>query len=155
MVLTDAKRKTNMDFDRKNTKLIGMKLNRHTDADILAHLEKQENIQGYLKRLIRNDMKEEPKMASRTFYRGSMVSSTVLDDMIANMQETADQAEFDRLTSSYRQHMINALESIDDRLWWQPETGEIFWEDDGSGRPLPEVDDFEAWWQKTTESWNA
>jgi hypothetical protein len=58
MVLTDAKRKTNMDFDRKNTKLIGMKLNKNTDADILAHLEKQENIQGYLKRLIREDMKK-------------------------------------------------------------------------------------------------
>ena len=58
MILTDAKRKTNMDYDRKNTKLIGMKLNKNTDADILAFLEKQENIQGYLKRLIREDMKK-------------------------------------------------------------------------------------------------
>ena len=33
-------------------------------------------------------------MASRTFYSGSMVSRTVLENMIANMQETADQAEF-------------------------------------------------------------
>lgn len=57
MLLTDAKRRTNMDYDRKNTKLIGMKLNKNTDADILAHLGKQENIQGYLKRLIREDMK--------------------------------------------------------------------------------------------------
>ena len=58
MILTDAKRKTNMDYDRKNTKLIGMKLNRNTDADILAFLEKHENIQGYLKKLIREDMKK-------------------------------------------------------------------------------------------------
>lgn len=58
MILTDAKRKTNMDYDRKNTKLIGMKLNKNTDADILEFLEKQENIQGYLKRLIREDMKK-------------------------------------------------------------------------------------------------
>ena len=56
MVLTDAKRKTNMDFDRKNTKLVGMKLNKHTDADILDYLEKQENVQGYLKKLIREDI---------------------------------------------------------------------------------------------------
>lgn len=56
--LSDTKRKTNMDYDRKNTKLIGMKLNKNTDADILAFLEKQENIQGYLKRLIREDMKK-------------------------------------------------------------------------------------------------
>ena len=41
MILTDAKRKTNMDYDRKNTKLIGMKLNKNTDADILGYLEKQ------------------------------------------------------------------------------------------------------------------
>lgn len=58
MLLTDAKRKTNMDYDRKNTKLIGMKLNKNTDADILAFLAKQENIQGYLKALIREDMKK-------------------------------------------------------------------------------------------------
>ena len=56
--LSNTKRKTNMDYDRKNTKLIGMKLNKNTDADILAFLEKQENIQGYLKRLIREDMKK-------------------------------------------------------------------------------------------------
>lgn len=56
MPITDAKRKTNMDYDRKNTKLVGMKLNRNTDADILAHLAKQPNIQGYLKQLIRSDM---------------------------------------------------------------------------------------------------
>ena len=55
-MVSEAKRKTNMDYDRKNTKLIGMKLNKNTDADILDHLAKQENIQGYLKKLIRDDM---------------------------------------------------------------------------------------------------
>lgn len=58
-MVSDAKRKTNMDYDRKNTKLVGMKLNRNTDADILNFLEKQGNIQGYLKRLIREDIKKE------------------------------------------------------------------------------------------------
>ena len=57
-MVSEAKRKTNMDYDRKNTKLIGMKLNKNTDADILDHLAKQENIQGYLKKLIREDMKK-------------------------------------------------------------------------------------------------
>ena len=93
-------------------------------------------------------------MASRTFYSGSMVSRTVLENMIANMQETADQAEFDRMSSSYHQYMTSALKSLDDRLWWQPETGEIFWEDDGSGKPLLNADDFESWWKETTENWN-
>ena len=61
MILTDKKRKTNMDYDRKNTKLIGMKLNKNTDADILDHLAKQANIQGYLKQLIREDMRRNSK----------------------------------------------------------------------------------------------
>ncbi len=55
---SDAKRKTNMEYDRKNTKMVGMKLNRNTDADILAYLEQQPNIQGYLKQLIRQDIKK-------------------------------------------------------------------------------------------------
>jgi hypothetical protein len=143
-------------WDRENTKQFKMRLNLRTDSDIIQQLENQESVQGYLKRLIRNDMKEEKKMASRAFYTGSMVSSTVLEDMIANMQETADQEEFDRMASNYRQYMTNALESLDDRLWWQPETGEIFWEDDGSDKPLPDPDDFEAWWKETTENyWEA
>lgn len=34
----------------------GMKYNVHTDADIIAHLEKQPSIQGYIKQLIRADI---------------------------------------------------------------------------------------------------
>lgn len=34
----------------------GMKYNIHTDADIIAHLEKQPSIQGYIKQLIRADI---------------------------------------------------------------------------------------------------
>lgn len=58
MPITDAKRKTNAKFDRENTKSVTMKLNKRTDADILEYLQKQPNIQGYLKSLIREDMKK-------------------------------------------------------------------------------------------------
>lgn len=34
----------------------GFKLNLNTDADIIAHLSKQESMQGYVKRLIREDI---------------------------------------------------------------------------------------------------
>lgn len=34
----------------------GLKYNIHTDADIIAHLEKQSSIQGYIKKLIRADI---------------------------------------------------------------------------------------------------
>lgn len=68
-MVSDAKRKTNMDYDRKNTKLIGMKLNRNTDKDILEHLENQENIQGYLKQLIRQDIEGGIRMNSNFYDR--------------------------------------------------------------------------------------
>lgn len=93
-------------------------------------------------------------MANRIYYAGSMVSSTALENMISNMIESeTPEAEYERLVDSYRQHMIGALEALDSRLWWQPETGEIFFEDDGSGDPAPDADDFSDWWNSTTQSW--
>ena len=35
----------------------GLKLNINTDADIIDQLEKQESMQGYIKQLIREDIK--------------------------------------------------------------------------------------------------
>lgn len=44
------------DYDRRNTTQIILKLNRNTDADILEHLSRQANRQGYIKTLIRADI---------------------------------------------------------------------------------------------------
>lgn len=50
-----------MKYDAKNTKRISLKLNKKTDKDILAKLESVDNMQGYIKGLIRRDMhKEKP-----------------------------------------------------------------------------------------------
>ena len=43
-------------YDRVNTQQIKFKFNLRTDADILAHLAKQENRQLYIKQLIRADI---------------------------------------------------------------------------------------------------
>lgn len=43
-------------WDRENTRQIKFKFNLRTDADILRHLEAQGNVQGYVKRLIREDI---------------------------------------------------------------------------------------------------
>lgn len=43
-------------WDSENTRQVKFKLNLRTDADILAHLEAQPNIQGYVKKLIRDDI---------------------------------------------------------------------------------------------------
>ena len=44
-------------YDKKNTKRVQLKLNTKTDADILEHLSKVGNKQGYIKNLIRADIK--------------------------------------------------------------------------------------------------
>ena len=44
------------EYNRLNTKHFALKLNLKTDADIIAELEKQENLQGYIKRVIRAEI---------------------------------------------------------------------------------------------------
>ena len=55
---SEANKAANARYDKKMAKYISMKLNKKTDADILEHLGKIENVQGYLKQLIRNDMEK-------------------------------------------------------------------------------------------------
>lgn len=44
-------------YDKNNTKGMYLKLNLKTDKDIIERLDKEENKQGYIKQLIRNDLK--------------------------------------------------------------------------------------------------
>ena len=55
---TEAQKRAVRKYDAANTKQIHIKLNTTTDADIIAQLERQESIQGYIKRLIREDMEK-------------------------------------------------------------------------------------------------
>lgn len=50
----DAQRATA--WNKKNTRRIALSLNIHTDAALIAHLEQQPSIQGYIKQLIKSDM---------------------------------------------------------------------------------------------------
>lgn len=45
-------------YDAVNTQRVQLKLNKKTDVDILTHLAKVGNKQGYIKELIRADMKK-------------------------------------------------------------------------------------------------
>lgn len=45
-------------YDKEHTKQIILKLNLTTDKDILDKLESEENKQGYIKALIREDIKK-------------------------------------------------------------------------------------------------
>lgn len=44
-------------YDKENTVSVRLKLNKKTDADIIAKLSKVDSKQGYIKRLIREDAK--------------------------------------------------------------------------------------------------
>ena len=58
---TESAKAAKAKYDAKTAKYISLKLNRNTDADLIEQLESQENIQAYLKRLIREDMKKTGK----------------------------------------------------------------------------------------------
>lgn len=53
---TEAQRKAVKKYDEVNTRQLHLKLNIKTDADILAQLDRQDSVQGYIKELIRKDI---------------------------------------------------------------------------------------------------
>ena len=55
---TEASKAAKARYDAKTAKYISLKLNSNTDQDLIEHLAKQPNIQGYLKELIREDIKK-------------------------------------------------------------------------------------------------
>ena len=55
---SDAQKRAVAKYDATNTKSFLLKLNKKTDADIIAHLEQQPNKLAYLKKLIRDDIQK-------------------------------------------------------------------------------------------------
>lgn len=55
---TPARLQANARYDKTHTKGMYLKLNTETDRDILARLDAEQNKQGYIKALIRKDIKE-------------------------------------------------------------------------------------------------
>lgn len=49
--------KRSIKYDKENTKRVYIKLNKNTDSDILSYLDSKPNKQGYIKELIRKEMK--------------------------------------------------------------------------------------------------
>ena len=54
--VTEAQKRATKKYDAKNTKQYHMKFNLNTDAELIKWLDSQQNIQGYIKELIRRDM---------------------------------------------------------------------------------------------------
>ena len=55
---TDAQRKALAEYDANNTVQVKMKLNKKHDADIIERLNQSGNKQGYIKRLVREDIRK-------------------------------------------------------------------------------------------------
>lgn len=58
------------EWDRKNTTMVAMKLQNRTDKDILDLFGSLSNRQGYIKRLIRDDLDGEKKYLQYLKIRG-------------------------------------------------------------------------------------
>lgn len=56
-MVSEAKLQAQYRYDKKNTRQIILKLNNKTDADIISKLEDVENKQGYIKDLVRSDLR--------------------------------------------------------------------------------------------------
>lgn len=54
---SEARKRATAKYQQVNTKQFIMRLNKRTDSDIIEYLEKCGNKQGYIKSLIRADMK--------------------------------------------------------------------------------------------------
>lgn len=53
---SEAQKAADARYKAANTKQIKFVLNKNTEPDLIAHLESIDNVQGYIKSLIRADM---------------------------------------------------------------------------------------------------
>lgn len=56
MTVSEAQRRANDKYNKANTVVFTMRLNHKTDADIIKKLNEVDSRQGYIKRLIREDI---------------------------------------------------------------------------------------------------
>ena len=58
---SEAQARAKAKYDQRTARQILFRFNRNTDADVLARLEAEENMQGYIKALIRRDIEAEQR----------------------------------------------------------------------------------------------
>ena len=61
---SSAKLKAQYKYDKENTRQVMLKLNKTSDADVLMKLDNIDNRQGYIKELIRNDIRGKGEVMS-------------------------------------------------------------------------------------------
>lgn len=55
--MSEARNRANAKFNRLHTQMVGIRLHNENDKDIIDFLKTKENKQGYIKELIREDIK--------------------------------------------------------------------------------------------------
>lgn len=60
-MMGSKKTETKARYDATHTRHYHLKYNLNTDADVIAHLDKQESTQGYIKTIIRQDIAKQEK----------------------------------------------------------------------------------------------
>ncbi len=63
-MISEAKLKAQYKYDKENTRQVVLKLNLKNDADILNKLDAADNRQGYIKQLIRDDIRGRQEVLS-------------------------------------------------------------------------------------------
>lgn len=58
---SEAKIRANNKFNKANTRMVSLRLNYNTDADIIKKLDEVDSKMGYIKELIRKDMQTKKK----------------------------------------------------------------------------------------------
>ena len=99
---TDAQIRAARKYDQNNTRLIQLKLNKKTDADILEFLEGLDNRQGFIKELIRKHMNGTEAIPT--------ITKMIVDGEFANGQTVVvniDGREFKRKV--YKSSKLNDL----------------------------------------------
>lgn len=60
-MVSEAKKRANNKSNKKNTKMICVRLSFNTDADIIKKLDEVDSKMGYIKELIRKDLQTQKK----------------------------------------------------------------------------------------------
>lgn len=62
---SEAQKRAGRKYDQENTLVVTLKLNKKTDAEIIAQLQRIGNRQGYIKSLILDDIAKKPKKSRK------------------------------------------------------------------------------------------
>ena len=80
-------------WDRENTRRVQLKLNNHTDEDIIEKLESVESIQGYIKGLIKSDIMKEGKTMKKEISLDNGRSYMNAAECIEELQKRSEEYE--------------------------------------------------------------